>query len=665
MSASLSVFLAGCGMPDYAPDRLHLSHADVTGAEEKAAEEEAIDASIPALVQTSIAAPEAIAEGETFDVIATDVSVRDLLFALSRDSGINMDIDSRVKGVVSINAFDQPLDAILERLQRQVKFRVTRLGGALIITPDTPYYKRYDVSFISVTRSYTSSASTGSIGDSGASSISNSAENDFWSGIEDAIENILEQAEEVDDVQVAEGEEQTESDIEPSSFNLNRNAGVLLVFANEALHKEVEAYLDKVLAVAKRQVLLEATIVEVTLSNDFAQGVDWSIFNSLSSNGLALYQGGTLGGPVAALNEILRDVTYTLFANPQQVGGTGTQATTRAAAQTEANILRDALLNRIRRDNIGDRGIEGSYSPPTLEWVETTAAVAAIPPTQTNPGTPATPAQGYWQVTGGTLEAQILSRTPTIERAGGLEPIRPNPDSFITGVYRRGDISAAVELLDRFGDTKVLSSPRLSALNNQPALLRVGTQEVYFDIDVDETVNDETGRVTDRTFQVQTQTVDTGFSMNVLPYIDDDGRIILNLRPAVNRLVGYINAPTPTNLGGGSTAVQNRIPILAQRELETIIALEDGEIGVLGGLLEDRQTDASNSVPGLSELPGIGKLFQKNNQETRKTEFIVFIKARIIHNPSVRGDYVDFVDRLPGGDFFQNGDKKKDGETEE
>lgn len=656
VSASLSVFLAGCGIPDFAPDQLHLSRTDATIAGDKFEAEEAAKASIPALVQTSIAAPEAIAEGETFDVIATDVSVRDLLFALSRDSGINMDIDGRVKGVVSINAFDQSLDAILERLQRQVDFRVSRVGGALIITADTPYYRRYDVSFISISRTYTSSASTGTIGDAGASSISNSAENDFWAGIEEAVESILEQAKEVDEAPVAEGEEPTEeSSGEPSSFNLNRNAGVLLVYANDKLQKEVASYLDKVLAIAKRQVLLEATIVEVSLSNDYAQGVDWSVFNSLADSGFALYQGGIIGAPVAAVNEILREFTQNFFR--AAVGETGTQAATEAQARREY----DAIVNarRARIDEVfGERGVINERSDPQLEFVANDNQPTA------QPGQTAPPPQGRWFVTESGATGQLINQVATRDRAGGLQPIRPNADNFVTGVYRRGDISAAVELLDRFGDTKVLSSPRLSALNNQPALLRVGTQEIYFDIDVDEDVNQETGRVTERTFQVETQTVDTGFSMNVLPYIDGDGRIILNLRPAVNRLVGYVNAPTPANLGGGSASVQNRIPILAQRELETIIALEDGEIAVLGGLLEDRTNDDSNKVPGLSNLPGIGELlFKKERQNTRKTEFIVFIKARVVKNPSLRGDYSDFVKSLPDDTFFdRKGDKKKDGE---
>ena len=667
VSASLSVFLAGCGMPDYAPSQLHLSQEDagVVGSVSKG-DKPAVVATqnnIPALVQSSIAAPTAADKDETFDVIATNVPLRDVLFAFGRDAGINMDIDPRIEGLVSINAFDQPLEAILKRLQQQVSFRISRIGGALVIGPDVPYYQRYDVSFISIERSYSSSASTGSIGESGSSSISNSAENDFWTGIEEAVGQILQSKEkapvkevgktgvifgdsQATDPVVAIGEDEADEEDGPEPFyNLNRNAGLLLVYASDKVQREVAAYLDKVLDIAKRQVLLEATIVEVQLNNQYAQGVDWSLFNSLAREGFAAYQGGITGGAVAVLNELTRAVTYgfsSSFSSP-----TGRETDTRAQAETAAQIAITDWRQRVQ-EAVGERGVINAVEEPSLEFIPNTGSGDA-----TNP-------VGRWVLNGGAIEADVVNRVGTIERRGGLEATRPNPDQFITGVYRHGDISAAVQLLDRFGDTKVLSSPRLSALNNQPALLRVGTQEIYFDIDVDEDVNADTGRVTERTFQVETQTVDTGFSMNVLPYIDDDGRIILNLRPAVNRLIGYVNAPTPTNLGGGSAAVQNRIPILAQREMETIISLNDGEIAVLGGLLEERTSDDSNSVPGISELPGVGELFKRKNQQTTKTEFIVFIKARIIKDPSVRGDYSDFVKLLPNDTFFDRDGEEGD-----
>ena len=129
--------------------------------------------------------------------------------------------------------------------------------------------------------------------------------------------------------------------------------------------------------------------------------------------------------------------------------------------------------------------------------------------------------------------------------AGGLAPTVPSGDSFFTGAFRNGDISAAVQLLDVFGDSRVLSSPRISALNNQAAILRVVDQEVYFNIEVNDTVNEETGQLTGREYTIEENTVDVGFVMNVLPQISASDEIILNLKPAVTRVLEYRSAPVP------------------------------------------------------------------------------------------------------------------------
>ena len=217
--------------------------------------------------------------------------------------------------------------------------------------------------------------------------------------------------------------------------------------------------------------------------------------------------------------------------------------------------------------------------------------------------------------TGFTVEREVGYSQPNVQantaRAGGLIPTTPSvPGAAFTAAYRRGDVSAAVQLLNNFGEAKVLSSPRISVLNNQPALLRVVDQEVYFNIDVNETINAETGAITSRSYEVTENTVDVGFAMNVLPHITDGGEVYLNLKPSVTRVLDYRQAPVPPSLGGGASgSVQNFVPITRVREMESVMSLRDGEIAVMGGLLEDRTGDNSRSVPGLSKLPGIGSAF--------------------------------------------------------
>jgi len=281
LSSSLSVFLVGCGAPNYSQSEMHIT------AEEVEVQKPIQPEKIPSLVKATPIAP-AFSEdkdSDTFDVVVTSVPVRDLLFALARDSGINMDIDDRVNGVVTISALDQTLDAILERIGKQVDIRVERVGDAIVIRPDGNIYKYYNVDFVNLEREFTSNAGSEGVGNIGTSEIISEGENKFWENLEASIETILEidvvegessavanaEGEEISEgefaaVVAAESEARINSQVEPS-YNLNPETGILIVYAPERLQKEVQSFIDSSLAIAKRQVLLEATVVEVVFNN--------------------------------------------------------------------------------------------------------------------------------------------------------------------------------------------------------------------------------------------------------------------------------------------------------------------------------------------------------------------------------------------------------------
>ena len=652
VSSSLSVFLAGCGAPNYGPSQMHIN------AEEESVKAPKSPRDLPQLVRTSPTAPlfHDAPGSETFDVVVTNVPVRDLLFALARDAGVNMDVDSRVGGIVSISALDQTLEAILDRISRQVEIRVERVGETLIVKPDEAYHQKYQIDFVNIARTYSSSATGGGVGNTGSSSVSNTSGNNFWASLESGVaailsisgeegDSVFEETENADRLNAAQDSESLATgEFGDYYYNLNRDTGLLLVFAPERLQHEIREYLDVVAAIAKRQVLLEATVVEVILSNQYKQGIDWSFFNSLASNGLALYQGANVGGAAAALSYITEALDI-----PEEIryfdddNGDG-QIT--AADASYANY----------RNFTTNPGISGEGVNAVVSFDTTAIPARGETPEQvdpdTNAETPAIPPVPAQVEVTRTITGTRINQDATTNRAGGLSPIAPSGDNFITGAYRSGDISAAVELLDRFGDAKILSSPRISALNNQPALLRVVDQEVYFNIELSEGVDSDSGQVTTREFTVEENTVDVGFSMNVLPQVSATGEIILNLKPAVTRVLDYRRAPTPAAFGGVGGNVQNLVPITRVRELESILSLRDGEVGVLGGLLEDRVSDDDTAVPGLSKLPGVGALFERKDQQTFKTEFVVFIRASIIKNPTLHGDYSEYRSLLPNADFL-------------
>ena len=635
LSSSLSIFLIGCGSPNYAPSEMHLTVEEVESTAPKN------PGAIPALVKVTPTVPVMSNEkdADTFDVVVTNVPVRDLLFALARDAGVNMDVDSAIGGLVTMSALDQTLDAILERIAAQVAIRVDRVGNALVIKNDEPYHKRYHVDYTSVIRTFSSSADAGGLGGGGAA-VSNSSENSFWESLEESIAVILEIELEADGSGAAatiDSEQATLLDSDnaqarfstENSYDFNADTGILLVYAPDRLQKQVEAYLDEALSIAGRQVLLEATVVEVVLNNEYRQGIDWSAFNSLARDGLAIYQGANVGGAAAFINEVVREFT-------------GSNTRSRESFRRADGTYDDAAINRFLN---GDDLVTGENGEDLRDEILITDFTSEIV-TETD-------ANGDEVVGEYTRDYTLTrrNRPATDLSAGGLVPATSSvPGAAFTAAYRGTDVSAAVELLDTFGDAKVLSSPRISVLNNQPALLRVVDQEIYFDIDVEEEINEETGQVTSRSYEISENIIDVGFSMNVLPHISSGDEIFLNLKPAVTRVLSYRQVPTPAEIGG--VGVGNVIPITRIRELESVMSLRDGEIAVMGGLLEDRTGDNNTSVPGLSELPGVGTLFQKKQESTFKTEFVVFIKARIITNPSIHADYADYRDLLPDSEFI-------------
>jgi MSHA biogenesis protein MshL len=222
-----------------------------------------------------IAAPEPAQKLQTFTVVVTDIPVNELLFALARDARLNLDIDPSINGRVSINAVDQTLPQILKRISRQVSLRYHLDGPNFIIERDTPFIRIYTIDYLNMARISSSTvevaseiASTGTGGSDGGSgdgggsnsstTVTNETENNFWETLEENLE------------QLASSEEYSGSIIS------NRETGTISVRATSAAHEDIQHFLDQVLSSARRQVLIEATVVEVRLNDDFQAGVDWS-----------------------------------------------------------------------------------------------------------------------------------------------------------------------------------------------------------------------------------------------------------------------------------------------------------------------------------------------------------------------------------------------------
>lgn len=488
---------------------------------------------------------------QTYSVVVSGVPVEEILFALARESKLNVDIHPAVQGKVTLNAVDQTLPAILERLSKQVDLRYKIEGNVISISPDSPTLRTYKVNYVNIDRTSKSElnvappiSSSSSAGGS-SSKITNESKSNFWEllgtnireilkttktqaqsqdekvaksqAIRDAQEDRLKQIEAVSKAGAGaeklfesafKGQSTTTVTDDKADVILNPVAGTVTVMGTERQHSFIQQYLDTVMASAGRQVLIEATIVEVTLNDRFQQGIDWQRLSNNRSSGFDFTQ--VLGGAPAA-----------------------------AGNQFTIGFAKNTLF---------------------------------------------------------------------------------------------GNLAANIRLLDTFGKTKVLSSPKLMTLNNQTSILKVTNDIVYFLIDVQTTTNQTS---TDRTFTSKINTVPEGVVMSVTPQVNENGNVILTVRPSITRKIADAQDPNPALPLNG---VKNLIPVMQTQEIESVLKVLSGETVVLGGLMQDNIKNSKDSVPGVSEIPWLGKLFEGKDETVTKTELVIFLRPTVIPNASLESE---------------------------
>jgi len=319
---------------------------------------------------------------------------------------------------------------------------------------------------------------------------------------------------------------------EAASVIANPETGLISVRATQSQHAKVGDFLDRVLSSARRQVLIEATIVEVDLSNRFQQGIDWSLLQTAGANkgtGITIRPvgGGTNGLQTGGVVSSIASVTF--------------------------NQLR--LLN-------GDT-----------------------------------------------------------------------------------DLTAMLSMLESFGTLKVLSSPKVSVLNNQSSVLKVVDNKVYFTISVTPgTVATATTPATAAIYTTDIKTVPIGFLMTVVPQISEGNEVTLNLRPTISRITGYATDPNPVL---AQNNLVNRIPEVQTREMESVLRVQSGNIAILGGLMQDSRNNNADGIPGLNQISGLGDLFKFRNDSSSKSELVIFLRPTVLKDASLNADFKNFRSMLP------------------
>ncbi len=215
-----------------------------------------------------------------------------------------------------------------------------------------------------------------------------------------------------------------------------------------------------------------------------------------------------------------------------------------------------------------------------------------------------------------------------------------NTNGFFTAGVTGTNFNAIVSLVETFGTTRVLSAPRVTVLNNQTAVMKVATNQVYFitQAQFTTTTNANGSSVTTNPVYTSTpHTVPVGLVMTVQPAIDAaTNRVTMTLRPTISRIVSEVNDPSISlnaAVAGVSTPVQSQIPVLAVREMDSVIQLHSGEIAVMGGLMQDSSINTDQGVPILDEIPYIGNLFKTRDNNGKTSELVILLRATISDQP--------------------------------
>ncbi|GAA0588800.1 hypothetical protein GCM10009099_28090 [Caenispirillum bisanense] len=211
--------------------------------------------------------------------------------------------------------------------------------------------------------------------------------------------------------------------------------------------------------------------------------------------------------------------------------------------------------------------------------------------------------------------------------------------AVVSGRIGNVDIGAAVDFVDQFGTTRTLSSPRLTVLNNQNAVLKVAENDVYFTIEIEREIDIETGRET-RTYTADVHTVPIGVIMSVQPSINaETGQIKMNLRPTVSRITRRVPNPAVdlqvAEIRASSSVtipqIQSTIPVVEVRELDSMVTMQSGEVLALGGLMQERSNNEDSGVPGVKDVPLLGAPFKRENKDTNIVELVIFLRATIVN----------------------------------
>lgn len=561
-----ALLLAGCqsAPPNATYDAIaqEMAKANSQPAPRPAVDDAVANALLPPAAALASQLPKARpALEERFNVAFNNVPAQQFFRSIVAGTRYNMLVHPDVSGNISANLKDVTLVETLEAVRDMYGYDYKIDGARISIRPLTMQTRMFQVNYLTAQRlgmSNTRVSST-SVADAGNNNNNNGnngnggmgqgfgnqggqngqngqngnglngqlqlnstdvqtrSDNDFWKDLKESITAI---------VGTLEG---------GRSVVVSPQSGVLVIRAMPDELRNVDAYLKATQLSVDRQVILEAKILEVELSDSYQSGINWASFAS--------FRGGT------------------------------------------ANRVSGGMI----------------------------APGANLAPLPYNGGQPAPINNGS-----GLAASTGFSLSNAATAAGSLFGF----------AFQTNNFAALITFLESQGSVHVLSSPRIAAVNNQKAVLKIGTDE-FFVTGITNNIN-TTNNSTVVSPTVTVQPFFSGVVLDVTPQIDDKGNILLHVHPSVSQ-VTTVNKDV--DLGSGGTL---RLPLAASStsELDSIVRGRDGQVVAIGGLMRQASSGDTDQLPGADKIPLLGQLFRNKNRVSQKRELVVLIKPTIVEGAS-------------------------------
>ncbi len=570
VTMSAGFLLAGCDtMSSIKPGVVRDSiDSEMQRATENRNREAAPDAVSRALVPPltgQIEAPAGRAAEARFDLSVSNAPASQVFMAIVSGTRYSMLVSPEVSGSISVNLKDVTVMEALDTIRELYGYEYRVQGTRIFVQSLAMQSRVFKVNYLTAQRqgrsdtrvvsgsitSTTAGAGGAAVPAAGAggtttqptsgSSVSTTNQMDFWGEISEAIKAVI-------------GTEGGRSVV------ISPQSGVIVVRAMPRELREVENFLRASQLTIERQVMLEAKIVDVVLSEQFQAGINWAGFTATGRHRLS---------SGADTNQF----------------------------KTQAPSL----------------GIN-------------------------HPGEVAT----QYNTDSGSFVANDLGTILAAPLAGAVGRLAGGPLAGIMGLaFQTGSFQALISFLETQGSVHVLSSPRIATINNQKAVLKVGTDDYY--VTNISTTTSSSGSSTTTSPTITVQPFFSGISLDVLPQIDENDNIILHIRPSVS-VVSEKNKII--NLG---TLGTYQLPLASSsiNETDSIVRVRDGNIVALGGLMEYIQSDDGGKVPGVGDVPVVNALFKQGKKGLQKREIVVLLKPTVIHGDKQwEDDLVNTRERL-------------------